>query len=137
VRPRLLAGDDFAGVCPAHGNCLEGLVSGPANEARTGCRFDELPDDHPVRQLVARYLGEYCAELALILSPARIVIGGGVMTGSRLHDAVAEAMRSALGDYMPRISGRSGYICAPALGDRAGLIGAFALAADLSAGEDS
>src|SRR6202789_2514714 len=74
----------FEGVCPFHGDCLEGLASGPAVVARTGALLQQLDETHPQWHIQADYLGQLCAQLVLTVSPRRIVMGGGVMTQARL-----------------------------------------------------
>jgi fructokinase len=124
------AGDSgFPGCCPYHGDCLEGLASGPAIERRWGASLNHLPQDHAAHALIADYLGQACATLALTVSAGRIVIGGGVSTGTGIHDAVARRMRHWLGGYLdgPAVSER-GFVVPPGLGDRAGITGALLLA---------
>lgn len=117
----------FTGVCPFHGDCLEGLASGPAIKARWGASLSELGHDHPAHAIIAFYLAQLVVAQQALLSPRRIVLGGGVMATPLLIDRVrAEAQRLA-GEYF----GTPDYaalIVPPALGDRAGLLGALALA---------
>jgi fructokinase len=123
--------DDYAGSCRFHGNCAEGLASGPAIMARFGCSLDRLPPDHPFRDTLADYLGQLCATLVLVASPELIVIGGGVMTGATLHPEVEGHMRHWIGHYVEAEGPNGGaFIVPPALGDLAGLAGGFALAQD-------
>lgn len=126
---RRRADDDYPGYCSFHRDCAEGLVSGPAIKDRYGVPLNELPSNHPARALVADYLGQFCAMLTFILSPERIVLGGGVMNAGGLHAPVLERTRAWLGGFIahPAI-GRDDYIVPPGLGDDAGLAGAFALA---------
>lgn len=113
---------DFPGVCPFHGDCFEGLVSGPAIKARWGASLSELPTDHPAHKIVAWYLGQLAMTVQAVLSPRRIVFGGGVMATPGLLEAMrGEAIRLAK-DYVTII------IESPALGDQAGLLGGLALA---------
>lgn len=120
---------DFPGCCPYHGDCLEGLASGPAIERRWGASLSHLAHDHPAHGMVADYLGQACATLALILSPERIVIGGGVSKAPGLHHAIASCMRDWLGGYLDNSEiAAVGFVSAPALSDRAGLIGALLIA---------
>jgi fructokinase len=130
------ARDPFAGICPYHGDCLEGLASGPAIAARVGAPAETLPSDHPVWALVADYLGQLCMSLALVASPQRIVIGGGVGLAPGLLPKVRVAARHYLAGYLVHQNLRGDmaeFIQAPALGDKAGLLGAIALAANASA----
>ncbi len=125
------APDPFPGACPFHGRCLEGLVSGPAIAQRTGRPASELEDDDPVWDLVGRYLGAGLAPAVLLLSPRRVVIGGGVGGRPGLLSTIRVSLKRALAGYVqrdalgPRIDD---YVVAPGLGDRAGIAGGFALA---------
>ncbi len=113
---------DFPGVCPFHGDCFEGLVSGPAIKARWGASLSELPTVHPAHKIVAWYLGQLAMAVQAVLSPRRILFGGGVMATPGLLEAMrSEALRLAK-DYVTII------IEPPALGDQAGLLGGLALA---------
>ena len=122
----------FAGACPFHGRCIEGVASGRALELRTGQRPETLSDDHPIWDLEARYLGHLVASVVLAYAPQRIVIGGGIMQRASLLDRVREQALRWLGGYVPRAelstSGIRSYVVAPSLGDRAGLLGALLLA---------
>jgi fructokinase len=133
--PRL-AGDDFAGACPYHGDCWEGLCSGPALRRRTGMAAEELPADHPAWPLTARYVGLALANLVFVLSPRRIVLGGSLRKGGRWGEetffcAVREGLLAALNGYVrsPDLApdGIERYLVPPDLGDDAGVCGALAL----------
>lgn len=129
--PHDLAADPYPGRCPYHGDCLEGLASGPALAERWGTRPEELPADHPAWTLEADYLGHALATYTLVLSPRRIVIGGGVMHRRYLYPMVRERVSESLGGYLrhPAVTqGLERYVVPPALGDRSGLLGALALA---------
>jgi fructokinase len=122
---------DFAGVCPFHGDCLEGLASGPAVKARWNTRADCLPDMHPAREILGDYLGQLAATVALMVSCERIVFGGGVVSGGRLLPYIRQSASRWLGGYLPieaRAGGFDRYITAPGLGDSAGAAGAMLLA---------
>ncbi|MGD8494962.1 MAG: ROK family protein [Gemmatimonadales bacterium] len=121
--------DPFAGVCPFHGDCLEGLASGPALEARWGTPGTELPSDHPAWELEAEYLALGCLAIALTLAPQRIVLGGGVMEQRQLFPLVRRRFERALGGYLPGTPAADAdtYLVPPGLGARAGLCGALAL----------
>ena len=98
VRVRRMAGDDFAGACPFHGDCLEGLVAGPGIAARVGRPAQELAQDDPAWTFVADALAESFAGLFLTLACGRIVIGGGVGVGQpQLLDMVRAATVEAVG----------------------------------------
>ena len=129
--PHDIEADPFPGVCPYHGDCLEGLASGPAIEKRWGDPGERLPDGHPAWPLEARYLGLGVAGLVCALSPELVVIGGGVMKRPPLLSMVRRAVLDSLGGYVrsPRILDEiDAFIVRPALGDRAGVLGAIKLA---------
>ncbi len=127
---RLLPDDDnFPGCCPFHGDCLEGLAAGPAIQRRWGASLSELPHHHVAHHLIADYLGQACATLALTLSVGRIVVGGGVSQAPGFHAAIAARMRHWLGGYLTDAGVlEDTFVSPPGLGDRAGLIGALQLA---------
>ncbi|MEO8307335.1 MAG: ROK family protein [Pseudomonadota bacterium] len=121
----------FVGTCPFHGDCAEGLASGPAIRARWGCDLEQLSADHHGRDLIAGYLGQLAACIALMLSPTCIVIGGGVMSDPSMLLRVRTATREWLNDYLPPLrdpAAMHGYIRAPALGSRSAIAGAMLLA---------
>ncbi len=123
--------DDFDGACHYHGDCLEGLASGPAIERRWGRRPELLPDDHPAWELEAGYLAAGVVNLTCTLSPRRVVMGGGVMERPSLLPRIRAGVRELLGGYVraPEVSDAiDEYIVTPALGARSGVLGAIALA---------
>jgi fructokinase len=129
--PHDLAQDPFPGTCPYHGDCLEGLAAGPAIEQRWGRRGETLPHDHPAWPLEARYLALGLVNYIVTLSPQRIIIGGGVMEQPQLFPLVRREVQALLNGYLqvPAIlEDIDGYIVPPALGRRAGVLGAIALA---------
>ncbi|MBP1636565.1 MAG: fructokinase [Acidobacteria bacterium] len=129
--PHDTARDPFAGACPFHGDCFEGLASGVALEQRWGRRAESLPADHPAWDLEARYIGLALANYICTLAPQKIVIGGGVMQQARVLPLVRERTRRLLNGYIqsPLVAEAiDGYIVAPGLGSRAGVLGAIALA---------
>jgi len=122
---------DFAGVCPFHGDCLEGLASGPAIIARCGRSFEALPPEHLQWEIEADYLAQLCASLVLTLSPRRIVLGGGVMNQTRLMPMIRARLQHWLGGYLRReelLGEIDAFVVPPRLGAHAGILGALALA---------
>jgi fructokinase len=115
--------DPFAGICPFHGDCLEGLASGPAIAARWGARAEDLAADHPAWALEAEYLARGLASLTLVLSPALVLLGGGVMQQAQLFPFVRERLARLLAGYVPAPE-----VLPPLLGQAAGISGAIALA---------
>jgi fructokinase len=129
--PHDRARDPFAGICPSHGDCWEGLATGPALAARWGQPPETLPDEHPAWAIEADYLALGLANIVLTLSPERVVLGGGVMTRGHLYGRVRAGVSEVLGGYLRSSaldSGLARYIVAPELGERAGVLGAMALA---------
>ena len=120
-------GDDFPGVCPFHGDCLEGLASGPAIAARWGAAAAALPADHPAWETEAWYLAHGALALLAVVAPARIVIGGGVSQAEGFHAKTAAVLDRLAAGYFPALR-ETPYLVAPALGQQAGIIGALLLA---------
>ena len=123
--------DPFPGVCPFHGDCLEGLATGPAVQARWGQSAEQLPPDHPAWQLEAHYLGLGISNLVTTFSPQRVILGGGVMGQTQLFPLIREEVRILLGDYISAAEitqVNQEYIVPPVLGSQAGVLGAISLA---------
>ena len=122
--------DTFAGSCPCHGDCVEGLISGPALWKRLGRDPGEVAPSHPVWSLVGDYLGQLCAVLTLVASPRRIVIGGGVGARPEVLQFTSESLRRCLNGYISHEAlapDSTNYLVAPGLGPWSGLMGALAL----------
>ena len=118
----------FAGICPFHGDCLEGLASGPAIQVRTGESLERAAADAAIWDLAADYLGQLCATLVLSNSPQRILMGGGVMQQGRLFGAIQTRMHHWLRDYVQAAELHAEhYVRAPGLGTLAGIKGALSL----------
>jgi fructokinase len=128
--------DPFPGVCPFHGDCLEGLASGPAIEARWGTKGQTLPPDHPAWELEARYLALGVNNLVCTLSPQRIILGGGVMHQPGLFPMIRRQVLDLLNDYI-RVDKMTedidNYVVPAELGDNAGVLGGIALAVQAAA----
>lgn len=121
-------GDDFAGSCPFHGDCLEGLISGTAIAARTGRGGESLRDDDPIWTEVVDSLAEACATFLMTLACEKIVLGGGVINRRHwLVDAAAERCACKLASYLPFVTDRAPLFAAK-LGDNAGPRGALLIA---------
>jgi fructokinase len=133
--PRDSDDDSYRGFCPFHGDCLEGLTTGPAIEDRWGASADRLPPDHPAWHLEVEYLALGLVNFICTLSPERIVMGGGVMRQRHLFPRVRARVQSLLNGYVRApaiIESIDGYIVPPALGTRSGLLGAIAMAQELA-----
>lgn len=121
--------DRYPGRCPYHGDCLEGLAAGPAIAERWGRPGEELGGDEAVVALEAFYLGTAMANLALIVAPQRIIVGGGVMGLPGLLDATRAAMTETLAGYITVAA--NDVLVSPALGSRSGVLGGIAMAESL------
>jgi fructokinase len=118
--------DPFDGVCPYHGDCLEGLASGPALERRWGQPATAIVDGR-AWALEARYLALGFVAAISVLSPERIVVGGGVAQRAGLLPLVRRDVTTLMNGYLG-FEARDDYLTLPALGARAGVLGAFVLA---------
>jgi fructokinase len=128
--------DPFPGVCPFHGDCFEGIASGPALEKRWGARAETLPADHPAWELQAHYIALALANYVCMLSPQRIILGGGVMEQPHLFLLIRRAVQRLLNGYVQSpaiLREMDTYIVPPGLGKRAGVLGAIALAQSMRA----
>jgi len=123
--------DPYEGFCTFHGDCLEGLATGPAIEKRWGKRAESLPLDHPAWTLEARYLALGLVNMICMLSPQRIILGGGVMQQTHLFPLIRTIVKDLLNGYVknPAILEQiDDYIVPPQLGNKTGVLGAIALA---------
>ncbi|MEC0368767.1 ROK family protein [Paenibacillus chibensis] len=123
--------DKFEGFCPYHGDCLEGVAAGPSLSKRWGVPGADLTPDHPAWDMEAYYLAQALMNYILILSPQKIVMGGGVMKQQQLFPLIHTKLQELLNGYVqsPAINENiAEYIVSPQLGDNAGLCGALALA---------
>ena len=120
------ADSDFPGICPHHGDCLEGLASGPAIKARWGVSLSALPADHIAHTVIADYIAQLCYSLSAITAVEVIVLGGGVAKTPKLVERIAARTQAIDAGYLP--GGSRQRIEAPRHGDNAGIIGALMLA---------
>ncbi|MBS1991081.1 MAG: ROK family protein [Cyanobacteria bacterium SZAS LIN-2] len=123
--------DAFPGFCPFHGDCLEGLASGPALEARWGQNSAGLPDDHPAWALEAHYLAHGLSTWVCTLSPRRIILGGGVMKKAFLFPMIRKELSALLNGYVRSDAlsvGLDEYVVPAQLVGLSGIMGGFVLA---------
>jgi len=132
LRVRRADDDPFAGCCPFHGDCLEGLASGPALRARTGSDPSALPHGHDAWRLEADLLAQLVVALVGVLAPHQVVLGGGVMEAAGLLDRVRARSVELSGGYSPLLADAAqagALIVPPRLGGDSGLVGALRIAA--------
>ena len=127
IMVRLHKDETFEGFCPYHRNCLEGLAAGPAIEKRFGKKAFELDENHKVWEMEAYYLAQAIMNYILILSPEKIVLGGGVMKQKQLFPLIRQELSKLMNNYveMPDLET---FIVPPSLGHSAGIIGCLLLA---------
>lgn len=129
--------DPFAGCCPYHQDCLEGLACGPAIEQRWGVKGQFLPPEHPAWELEAQYLAAGIHQLVCTLSPQIVVLGGGVMEQTQLYPLVRTKLVASLNGYIQStrlIEETERYVVPPALGNQSGALGCIAMAQKLAGG---
>ncbi|MBC1225731.1 ROK family protein [Listeria booriae] len=119
--------DRYTGNCPYHDDCLEGLAAGGAIEKRWGKKAVELADNEEVWNLEAHYIAQALMNYSLILSPERIVIGGGVMKQRQVFPLVRQKLKTLIAGYI-QLPDLEEYIVPPKLEDDAGITGCILLA---------
>lgn len=126
------ADDSYGGKCPYHGTCLEGLASGPAIEARWGAPAKELADRDEVWDLEAWYIAHALTDYIMILSPQKIILGGGVMHQTQLMSRIRAYVKEMIGGYLvtKELDDLENYIVLPSLDDNQGIMGALKLGMD-------
>lgn len=123
--------DPFAGTCPFHGDCFEGLACGGAMEKRWGQPGETLSAEHPAWDLEAEYVAQALTNYTLTLSPQRIILGGGVGSVPHLLPKVRARTRELINGYIQSsiiLEHIETFIVNPGLGNRSGVLGAIALA---------
>ena len=128
--------DTYAGKCPFHKNCFEGMASGPAIEKRWGAKAETLAASEKVWQLEAYYIGQAIVNLILTISPKRIILGGGVMHQTQLFDMIRTEVGKQLNGYLktPRLDDLEDYIVPASLNDDQGIMGCIRLATEAGRG---
>ena len=128
--PRISGDEGFAGVCPFHGDCFEGLASGPAMAARWGQPAETLERGHPAWELEAGYIALALQGVICTLAPQRIILGGGVMNADFLFPMIRQKTLGYLNGYIRSsviLDGIESYIVVPGLGRQSGILGGKAL----------
>ena len=132
IRIARLRGDTWPGHCSFHGDCVEGLASGPAILARVGTSSETLPDDHPVWSSVVHAIAQLLHAMVVSTAPVRIILGGGVVISREaLFGRIRAGLVTSLNGYVKarELAGDlSDYVVPPALGGLSGALGALVLA---------
>lgn len=129
--PHNLELDPFHGACPYHGDCFEGLASGPAIQARFGKNAETLSEDDPFWDMEAGYVANALVNYILTLAPEIVILGGGVMQKGIMFSKVRAKVRELLNSYLMNdllLKKIDQYIVPPLLGNRSGVLGGIALA---------
>lgn len=123
-------GDTFEGCCPFHGDCFEGLCSGPAIKMRYGKAAAELADKEDVWELEAEYIAQALMTYTLCYAPQRIILSGGVMHQEQLFPLIRKAFEKLLAGYIctPQVQDLEHYIVPCSLQDNQGALGCLELA---------
>lgn len=125
---RRVAGDDYAGHCPFHRDCLEGMACGPAMAQRWGVDPSEADGRDDIWGLEAAYLAQLVRVLAYSFAPDRIVVGGGIGSREGLAQMIRAANRADLAGYADYSAADDTFVTPPALGNDSGLLGAALIA---------
>lgn len=121
--------DTYEGFCPFHKNCMEGLAAGPAIEGRWGKKAVELADRAEVWEMEAEYIAQALVDYVMLLSPQRMILGGGVMHQTQLLPLIRERFQKLLNGYIrtKELEDLEGYIVLQSLDDKQGIMGALKL----------
>lgn len=122
--------DEYEGFCPFHENCFEGLAAGPAIERRWGKKAIELDEHHKAWEMEAEYIAQALVNYTCILSPQRIILGGGVMHQTQLLPMIRDRFTKLLNGYLKtkELEDIDTFIVAQSLEDKQGILGALKLA---------
>ncbi len=127
--------DNFEGNCPVHTDCIEGMAAGPAIVDRWGDKLDQLPVDHAAYAQTAHYIAHLVTNSILMLSPKKVVLGGGVMSNESLFPLIRKGVQTLLNGFIAvdEVENRiDELIVPPGLGADAGVLGAIAIAMDVA-----
>ena len=124
--------DPKGGICPNHPNCLEGFACGPSIEARWGKKAAELADEPLVWEIESYYIAQALVDFIMILSPQKIILGGGVMHQEQLFPLIRRQVKEMVGGYLstPELEDLEHYIVPASLGGGQGIMGCIKLGLD-------
>lgn len=135
MRIARVTGDTWAGACPYHGDCVEGLAAGPAITARAGKHAGLIAANDPIWHLVGHAIAQMLHNIVLTATPRRIFLGGGVISAQpQLFPIIRHELQASLAGYVssPELDRIDDYIVPPGLGTLAGPLGPIALAASVA-----
>lgn len=121
--------DEKGGICPYHPNCLEGFASGPSIEARWGAKADKLADRLEVWEMESYYIAQALVNYIMMLSPQKIILGGGVMHQPQLFPLIRAKVKELVGGYIKtrEMEDLDHYIVPASLHDDQGIMGCIKL----------
>ncbi|MDR4949056.1 ROK family protein [Neobacillus cucumis] len=119
--------DSYEGKCPYHHDCFEGLAAGPAIEERWGQKGKDLVGREEVWEMEGYYIAQALMQYILILSPKKIILGGGVMNQKQVFSYIYKFLPELINQYVS-LPDLTDYIVSPGLGDDAGITGSLLLA---------
>lgn len=124
--------DPNGGICPYHKNCLEGFASGPSIEARWGKKAVDLVDCPEVWEMESYYIAQALVNYIMILSPQKIILGGGVMHQEQLFPLIRKKVTEMIGGYLNtrELADMDNYIVPASLHDDQGIMGCIKLGLD-------
>ena len=132
IRLPLVKNDPGKSVCPFHDNCFEGLAAGPSIQARWGAPAKDLADKQEVREIEIEYIAIALMSYALIISPKKMILGGGVMHQEQLFPLIRKKFKELVNGYIltKEMDDLDNYIVPASLNDDQGIMGAVKLAMD-------
>lgn len=124
--------DPDGGICPYHKNCLEGFASGPSIERRWGKKAIELVDRPEVWEMESYYIAQALTDYIMILSPQKIILGGGVMHQEQLFPLIRSKVKEMVNGYIntKELEDIDNYIVPASLNDDQGIMGCIKLGLD-------
>lgn len=131
--------DTYPGKCPFHGNCLEGMCAGPAVEERWGAKGTELADRPEVWEMESYYIAQALVDFTLMISPQRIILGGGIMHQTQLLPLIRKEFAKLMNGYLhtKELDDLDSFIVVQSLQDKQGIMGALKLGVMEKTGDHS
>ena len=130
IKLSVLPEDNYAGHCPNHATCFEGMACGPAIQTRWGKPAQELREMPEVWDMEAKYIAQALTSIIYVLSPQKIILGGGVMGQTQLFPLIRKYVLEYINGYLDtkELRNINNYIVPAALNGNQGIMGALKLA---------